>query len=117
MLLELKAPQGAPARCLACLSARPARVRLTAARALERFSDPQVFREFVVQLVNDRGKFFFQSGSGNSRGRNIDRFAFQRLQKLDNSQNAVTPSGQISAESRKSYEIHPGTLKSHRRSC
>ena len=26
MLLELKAPKGAPARCLACLSARPARV-------------------------------------------------------------------------------------------
>jgi ParB family chromosome partitioning protein len=55
MLLELKAPRGAPARCLACLAARPPRVRLTAARALERFADPAAFREFVVQLFNDRG--------------------------------------------------------------
>jgi ParB family chromosome partitioning protein len=55
MLLELKAPVGVPARCLTCLSARTPRVRLTAARALERFADPTAFRDFVVQLVNDRG--------------------------------------------------------------
>jgi ParB family chromosome partitioning protein len=55
LLLELKAPHEAPERCLACLSARPPRVRLTAARALERFADPAAFRDFVVQLVNDRG--------------------------------------------------------------
>ena len=55
MLLELKAPAGAPARCLTCLAARPPRVRLTAAGALECFADPAAFRAFVVQLVNDRG--------------------------------------------------------------
>jgi ParB family chromosome partitioning protein len=55
MLLELKAPRGGPTRCLACLAARAPRVRLTAARALERFADPAAFRDFVVQLVNDRG--------------------------------------------------------------
>jgi ParB family chromosome partitioning protein len=55
MLLEMKVPQGAPARCLACLAARPPRVRLTAARALENFADPAAFRAFVVQLINDRG--------------------------------------------------------------
>jgi ParB family chromosome partitioning protein len=55
MLLELKAPQGAPYRCLACLSAKAPRVRLTGARALERFADREAFAEFVVQLVNDRG--------------------------------------------------------------
>ena len=55
MLLELADPQGAPARCLTCLSARPPRVRLAAAGALERFANPAAFREYVVQLVNDRG--------------------------------------------------------------
>jgi ParB family chromosome partitioning protein len=55
MLLELKSPRGAPARCLTCLSARSPRVRLAAARALERFAGPALFREYVVQLVNDRG--------------------------------------------------------------
>jgi ParB family chromosome partitioning protein len=55
LLLELKAPQEAPTRCLTGLSARPPRVRLTAARALERFADRPAFREFVVQRVNDRG--------------------------------------------------------------
>ncbi len=55
MLLELAEPQDVPRRCLACLAAKPARVRLTAARALERFADPAAFRDFVVQLVNDRG--------------------------------------------------------------
>ena len=69
LLLELAAPltlpsppgggegrvRGAPTRCLTCLSARPPRVRLTAARALERFADPSAFRDFVVQLINDRG--------------------------------------------------------------
>jgi ParB family chromosome partitioning protein len=55
MLLELAAPREAPDRCLACLAAGPPRVRLTAARALERFADPAAFAEFVVALVNDRG--------------------------------------------------------------
>src|SRR5262249_42007612 len=55
LLLELKAHGGAPNRCLACLSSRVARVRLTAARALECFSDPTNFLVFVVQLFNDRG--------------------------------------------------------------
>jgi ParB family chromosome partitioning protein len=55
MLLELKSPRGAPARCLTCLSARSPRVRLAAARALERFAGPALFREYVVQLGNDRG--------------------------------------------------------------
>ena len=55
MLLEMKANEGSPARCLACLSSRTPRVRLTAARALECFSNRAVFLEFVVQLFNDRG--------------------------------------------------------------
>jgi ParB family chromosome partitioning protein len=55
MLLELAAPREAPDRCLACLAAGPPRVRLAAARALERFADPAAFAEFVVALVNDRG--------------------------------------------------------------
>jgi ParB family chromosome partitioning protein len=55
MLLELAAPRGGPTRCLACLAARSPRVRLSAARALERFAEPAAFRDFVVQLVNDRG--------------------------------------------------------------
>ena len=55
MLLELKANLGTPARCLACLSSRMPRVRLTAARALEHFADPAAFLQFVVQLMNDRG--------------------------------------------------------------
>jgi ParB family chromosome partitioning protein len=54
LLRELADWQEAPVRCLACLSARPPRVRLSAARALERFGQPAAFREFVVQLVNDR---------------------------------------------------------------
>src|SRR5207249_8968561 len=40
MLLELKSPLGAPSRCLTCLSARSPRVRLAAARALERYAGP-----------------------------------------------------------------------------
>jgi ParB family transcriptional regulator, chromosome partitioning protein len=55
MLLELKSPRGAPARCLTCLAARSPRVRLAAARAVERFAGPVPFRDYVVQLVNDRG--------------------------------------------------------------
>jgi ParB family chromosome partitioning protein len=55
MLLELKSPSGAPSRCLTCLSARSPRVRLAAARALERYAGPVLFRDYVVQLVNDRG--------------------------------------------------------------
>ena len=56
MLQELKANQGTPARCLACLSSRMPRVRLTAARALETFSNPEAFLQFVVTLFNDRGE-------------------------------------------------------------
>ncbi|HYT91801.1 MAG TPA: HEAT repeat domain-containing protein, partial [Gemmataceae bacterium] len=55
MMLELKTHEGTPARCLACLSSRMPRVRLTAARALECFADPTAFLAFVVQLFNDRG--------------------------------------------------------------
>jgi ParB family chromosome partitioning protein len=55
LLPELADRQGAPVRCLACLAARPPRVRLTAAQALENFADPGAFRAFVVQRFNDRG--------------------------------------------------------------
>jgi ParB family chromosome partitioning protein len=55
MLLELKSPSGVPTRCLTCLAARSPRVRLAAARALERYAGPALFREHVIQLVNDRG--------------------------------------------------------------
>jgi HEAT repeat protein len=55
MLLEMKAHQGTPARCLTCLSSAMPRVRLTAARGLENFADPAAFRDFVVELFNDRG--------------------------------------------------------------
>ncbi|HXG11676.1 MAG TPA: HEAT repeat domain-containing protein, partial [Gemmataceae bacterium] len=55
MLVEMKAHQGTPRRCLACLSSRMPRVRLTAARGLEAFADPAAFQEFVVGLFNDRG--------------------------------------------------------------
>ena len=56
MMLELKANQGTPIRCLACLSSRMPRVRLTAARALANFADPVAFLKFVTQLFNDRGE-------------------------------------------------------------
>lgn len=56
MLTELKASQPTPTRCLACLSSRMPRVRLTAARGLETFSDPEAFGKFVVELFNDRGE-------------------------------------------------------------
>src|SRR5262249_36980725 len=49
------ARQPTPVRCLACLSSRMPRVRLTAARALECFADGDAFRRFVVDLFNDRG--------------------------------------------------------------
>jgi ParB family chromosome partitioning protein len=55
MLSELADRPGAPVRCLTCLAARSPRVRLAAARALERFADPAAFRAYVVELVNDRG--------------------------------------------------------------
>ncbi|SIO58295.1 chromosome partitioning protein, ParB family [Singulisphaera sp. GP187] len=54
MLLEWKAPRGAAARTLACLSSRTPRGRLVAARALECLSDPAAFQSFVVHLINDR---------------------------------------------------------------
>ena len=40
MMREWKDPQGTAARCLACLSSRVPRLRLTAARALELIADP-----------------------------------------------------------------------------
>jgi ParB family chromosome partitioning protein len=55
LLLEMADRQAAPVRCLTGLSARPPRVRLAAARALEQFGDPRAFRDYVVQMVNDRG--------------------------------------------------------------
>jgi ParB family chromosome partitioning protein len=55
LIRDLADRQGAPVRCLACLAARPPRVRLTAARALENFADPAAFRDLVVQILNDRG--------------------------------------------------------------
>jgi ParB family chromosome partitioning protein len=55
MFLELADRQDAPVRCLVVLAARHPRVRLTAARALERFANPAAFRDFVVALANDRG--------------------------------------------------------------
>lgn len=56
MMLELKTHEGTPACCLACLSSRMPRVRLTAARGLECFADPAAFAQFVVDLFNDRGE-------------------------------------------------------------
>src|SRR5262249_16255944 len=56
MLLELKSPQGAPTRCLTCLSAKSPRIRLAAPRALERYAGPTLFRDYVVELVNDRSE-------------------------------------------------------------
>src|SRR5262245_31683962 len=56
MLLELKANDGSPTRCLACLSSLMPRARLTAAGALETFSDPAAFARFVVNLYNVRGE-------------------------------------------------------------
>ncbi|MGE3805158.1 MAG: HEAT repeat domain-containing protein, partial [Gemmataceae bacterium] len=55
MLAELEANEGVPTRCLACLSSRMPRVRLSAARALEAFSSPEAFLRFVVHLCNDKG--------------------------------------------------------------
>ena len=55
MMREWKDPQGTAARCLACLSSRVPRLRLTAARALELIADPAALGAFVVGLVNDRG--------------------------------------------------------------
>ncbi|HZW31471.1 MAG TPA: HEAT repeat domain-containing protein, partial [Isosphaeraceae bacterium] len=55
MMREWKDPQGNAARCLACLSSRTPRLRLTAAQALEALSEPGAFEVFVVGLVNDQG--------------------------------------------------------------
>ncbi len=55
MMREWKAPQGNAARCLACLSSRTPRYRLTAAQALEALPAPEAFAAFVTGLVNDRG--------------------------------------------------------------
>jgi len=55
MMREWKDPRGTAARCLACLSSRTPRLRLTAARGLESLHDPAAFAGFIVGLVNDRG--------------------------------------------------------------
>jgi ParB family chromosome partitioning protein len=55
MLIESSEQDGAPDRCLAALSSAHPRVRLTAARALESFADPQAFTAFVLELLNERG--------------------------------------------------------------
>jgi ParB family chromosome partitioning protein len=55
MMREWKDPQGTAARALACLSSRPPRLRLTAARAIEALADPIAFARFVAELVNDKG--------------------------------------------------------------
>ncbi len=52
MLLELKENNGSPTRCLAALSSRLPRVRLTAAQVLETFAYPENMLKFVVNLVN-----------------------------------------------------------------
>src|SRR5262249_50431199 len=52
---EWKDPDGPAARCLACLSSRTPRLRLTAARALETLAEPAAFEPFLVGLVNDQG--------------------------------------------------------------
>jgi len=49
-------PGTTPERALTCLASRMPRVRLTAARALECFGQPDEFATFVVDLFNDRGE-------------------------------------------------------------
>ena len=56
LLLELKDTDGQPEKCIECVSAKGGRFRLTGAQALETFSDPAAFREFVIKEVNDRGE-------------------------------------------------------------
>ncbi|WP_435011632.1 HEAT repeat domain-containing protein [Tundrisphaera lichenicola] len=55
MIREWKAPLGSAERCLACLSSRTPRLRLTAARGIEVLADPVAFADFVASLVNDKG--------------------------------------------------------------
>jgi ParB family chromosome partitioning protein len=47
---------GTPDRCLACLSSRMPRVRLTAAEGLGAFARPGAYAEFAAGLFNDRGE-------------------------------------------------------------
>jgi ParB family chromosome partitioning protein len=54
MMKEWKDPEGSAARCLACLSSRTPRLRLTAARALEALAEPGAFEPFLIDLVNSR---------------------------------------------------------------
>lgn len=56
LLLELKDTDGVPEKCLECLSAKAARLRLVGAEAVEAFADPAAFRALVVKVVNDRGE-------------------------------------------------------------
>ncbi|WP_422929580.1 HEAT repeat domain-containing protein [Singulisphaera sp. PoT] len=55
LMREWKDPNGAATRALACLSSRPPRLRLVAARAIEALADTNTFASFVAGLVNDRG--------------------------------------------------------------
>ncbi|MDF1660140.1 MAG: HEAT repeat domain-containing protein [Planctomycetota bacterium] len=56
MLLEASSPgpEGTPERCLAGLSADSPDIRMRSAEALENYSDPKAFGDFVVKLFNDR---------------------------------------------------------------
>lgn len=53
ILLELFTVEKEPKRLLSCLSALNARVRLTAAQAIESYFDAKVFEELVVAIVNN----------------------------------------------------------------
>ncbi|MBU0552815.1 HEAT repeat domain-containing protein, partial [Myxococcota bacterium] len=55
LLMEWVAPEGAPRRCLAALSAADPWVRLPAAEAAERFNDPAGLGEVVLRLLRQRG--------------------------------------------------------------
>jgi ParB family transcriptional regulator, chromosome partitioning protein len=55
MLIESSEQDAVPDRCLSALASAHPRIRLTAARALEAFSDTKTFEAFVLALLNDRG--------------------------------------------------------------
>ena len=72
MMREWKDPQGTAARCLACLSSRVPRLRLTAARALETIADPAALGAFVVgprQRPRRRARLEDPRGDGGRPGR------------------------------------------------
>ena len=55
LLIEWKAPRGTAEGLLACLAAREARMRLSAALGLETLADREAFAAFIVRTINDRG--------------------------------------------------------------